>query len=281
MELKKDRGLQFRMVFVMLLIGLMTIGFGFIVGVALGNLTYMFAFIVVFSFVQLYFSKSIALKSAGARKVSAQEYPELHNIVSNVSQQAGIPKPTVAVTETKMPNAFATGRSQSSSAVCVTQGLMERLDSDELEAVIAHEVAHIKNRDVVVMTIAGLLSAVTGFIVRYAFLFGGGRRNGNIFLVLAVSIVTYILSFLLIRALSRYREFSADRGAAAITGKPSALASSLRKIDKSMKSTPKEDMRTAQGISALMISPVGTKLESILSTHPKTEKRIERLNEMS
>jgi heat shock protein HtpX len=281
MELKKNRGLQFRMVFVMLLIGLMTVGFGFIVGVALGNLTYMFAFILVFSFVQLYFSESIALKSAGAREVSAEEYPELHNIVSNVSQQAGIPKPAVAVTETKMPNAFATGRSQSSSAVCVTQGLVERLDSDELEAVIAHEVAHIKNRDVVVMTIAGLLSAVTGFIVRYAFLFGGNRENGNIFVVLAVSVVTYILSFLLVRALSRYREFSADRGAAAITGKPSALASALRKIDKSMESTPKEDMRTAQGISALMISPVGTKLESVLSTHPKTEKRIERLNEMS
>jgi heat shock protein HtpX len=281
MELKKDRGLQARMVFVMFLLGLLTVGFGFILGVVMNNLIFTFVFIGLFSVMQLFFSKKIALKSAGAEKVSSEENPELHNLVSNVSQQAGVPKPTVAVSRTSMPNAFAAGRSKDDSVVCVTEGLMQRLDTEELEAVIAHEVAHIKNRDVIVMTLAGLVSAITGFIVRYAFLFGGGRRNNNILVVLLVSVITYILSFLLIRALSRYREYSADRGAAAITGQPNALASALRKIDKSMESTPKEDMRSAQGVSALMISPVGTKLESILSTHPKTEKRIEKLNEMS
>lgn len=284
----KDRGLQLRMGIVMMLLAGLGVTFASVLGYFLGNIIIAVVIVTFFVVLQFAFGDKIALKSMGAKRVDNEEYPELHSMVNSAAQQANVPMPDVAVAETGLQNAFAAGRSQDSSVVCVTTGLMENLDDEEMEAVIAHEVAHIKNRDVVVMTVAGLITMITGIIIRYSFFLspthgrGGGEKGAAAFAVIfVVSILTYVVGYLLIRALSRYREHAADRGAAKITGNPTALAQALRKIDDSMDSTPKEDLRDASGASALMISPVKSKLSSLLSTHPETETRIERLNEMA
>jgi heat shock protein HtpX len=238
----------------------------------------------IFLFAQFFFSDKLALYSMGAKEVSEEEYPELHAMVGRLSQQADLPKPKVAVADSRVPNAFATGRSQKSSAVCVTTGLLRTLDRDELEGVIAHELAHVKNRDVAVMTIASFLSTIAFMIVRWGWLFGGGRnRNGGggVIVAIGVSLVVWVVSFLLIRALSRYREYAADRGGATITGKPSALASALLTIDGRMDKVPKEDMREQAEMNAFFVIPIQSGfIGKIASTHPSTEKRVEKLREL-
>jgi len=239
----------------------------------------------VFLLGQFFFSDRLALYSMGAREVDPDEYPELHRMVDRLSQQADLPKPKVAVADSRVPNAFATGRSKKSSTVCVTTGIMNTLDPEELEGVLAHELAHIKNRDVMVMTIASFLSTIAFLVVRWGWLFSGGReRGGNgapIIVAIVVSLVVWIVSFLLIRALSRYREFAADRGGASITGKPSALATALMKIDGRMDKVPKEDLRDQAEMNAFFIIPIKSGVVGkLFSTHPSTEKRIERLQDL-
>jgi heat shock protein HtpX len=245
-----------------------------------GNLLLVAVAIGLFSLGQFFFSDRLALYSMGAREVDEQEYPRLHDTIARLSQQADLPKPTVAVADTQVPNAFATGRSKSSSSVCVTTGLLRTLDREELEGVLAHELAHVKNRDVAVMTIASFLSTVAFLVVRFGWWFGGGRNrnNGGVIVALLVSLVVWIVSFLLIRALSRYREYAADRGAAVITGRPSALASALVRISGEMDRVPEEDLRDTAEMNAFFVIPI-TKgfVGNLFRTHPPTERRVERL----
>jgi heat shock protein HtpX len=235
---------------------------------------------------QFFFSDKLALYSMGASEVSAEEYPELHRKVERLSQQADLPKPTVAVADSRTPNAFATGRSQDSAAVCVTTGIMQMLDDEELEGVIAHELAHIKNRDVMVMTIASFLSSIAFLIVRWGWLFAGGRDRGGqqqapVFVAIIASLAVWVLSFLLIRTLSRYREFAADRGGASITGNPSGLASALMKIDNRMQNVPEDDLRSQSEMNAFFIIPISVGwIGRLFSTHPSTENRIDRLRDL-
>jgi heat shock protein HtpX len=237
-----------------------------------------------FVLAQFFFSDKLALYSMGASEVTEAEYPELHATISRLSQQADLPKPTVAVADSRVPNAFAAGRSQKNATVCVTTGLLRTLDRDELEGVIAHELAHVKNRDVMVMTIASFLSTVAFMIVRMGFWFGGGRERqggGGIIVAIVASLLVWIISFFLIRALSRYREFAADRGGALITGKPSALASALLSIDGRMDRVPKEDLREQSEMNAFFIVPLKSDfIGKLFSTHPATETRVERLREL-
>jgi len=235
----------------------------------------------VFLFIQYFYSDKIALASVGARIVSESEAPELHELVGRLCAIAGLPKPGIAIVRTDVPNAFATGRSQSSSVVAVTTGLLRRLDKSELEAVLAHELSHIKNRDVAVMTIASFLSTVASVIVQNIFFLGDrrDRESGSLIAVWIVSLMVWIVSFILIRALSRYREFSADRGAAIITGRPSALVSALMKISGTMARIPKEDLRRVEGMNAFFIIPTGA-IANLLSTHPPIEARIAALERL-
>jgi len=238
-----------------------------------------------FVLAQFFFSDRLALYSMGAKKVTEEEYPELHAAVSRLSQQADLPKPAVAVADSRVPNAFAAGRSQKKATVCVTTGLLRTLDRDELEGVLAHELAHVKNRDVMVMTIASFLSTVAFMVVRMGFWFGGGRSRrdggGGFLVAIAASLVVWIVSFFLIRALSRYREFAADRGGALITGQPSALASALLSIDGRMDNVPREDLREQSEMNAFFIVPLKSDLiGKLFSTHPPTERRVERLREL-
>ena len=281
MDWQTDWGLRGRMLLTMFLLVALYIGF---IGI-LSQYVGLFALVLIiglFSFGQFFFSDKLALYSMGASVVDEDEYPDLHARVTRLSQQADLPKPTVAVADTQVPNAFATGRSQESSAVCVTTGLLRRLDDEELEGVLAHELAHIKNRDVMVMTIASFLSTLAFLVVRFGWLFGGGRnRNGGVVVAILVSLVVWIVSFLLIRALSRYREFAADRGGAAITGNPSALASALLTIDGSMDKVPEEDLRDQDEMNAFFIIPLRSGIVGrLFSTHPPTEKRVEELRNL-
>jgi heat shock protein HtpX len=238
--------------------------------------------------VQILFGDKIALASMRARVTEPHEAPELHAMVERLCQLADLPKPRVAVADNDVPNAFAAGHSRKSATVCVTTGLMQRLEPRQLEGVVAHELAHVANKDVIVMTVAGFLATVAGLLVRmgvYSGMMGGGRdRRDNsaaVFLVvILVSVVVYVLSFLLLRALSRYREFAADRGAAIMTGAPAQLAAALATISGSMARIPTKDLRAAEGMNAFFIIPAvakGFSLSSLVSTHPPVEKRIERL----
>ena len=253
----------------------------------LGGSVLMMAFLFGgFSLVQWYFSDKLTLWSMGADVVSEQEEPELHAMIERLSQQADLPKPKVAVVDSRMPNAFATGRSRKNAAVAVTTGLVRQLDKEELEGVLAHELAHVKNRDMTVMTIASFLSTMAFIVVRWGWLFGGGGRGrgGNqapVWVAILASLVVWIVSYILIRALSRYREFAADRGAAVITGKPSALASALMKISGNMDQIPEEDLREQAEMNAFFIIPIRSGfIGRLFSTHPSTESRIERLRDL-
>ena len=285
MEWKTDWGLRTRMALTMFLLFALYIVF---VG-ALWAYTSSLGLIVVvmggFLFAQLFFSDKLALYSMGASEVSEEEYPELHAMIGRLAQQADLPKPKVAVAQSNVPNAFATGRSQKNSAVCVTTGIMNTLTREELEGVLAHELAHVKNRDVMVMTIASFLSTIAFMIVRWGWLFGGGRNRreggGGVIVAIVASLVVWVLSFLLIRLLSRYREYAADRGGAIITGRPSALASALMKIDGRMDKIPKQDMREQAEMNAFFIIPIKSGvIGRLFSTHPSTEQRVERLRTM-
>lgn len=239
---------------------------------------------------QWYFSDKIVLWSTGAKIVSREQFPELHDLVERIVARNNLSKPRIAVVNTRMPNAFTTGKTPKSSIVAVTTGLMEQLDTEELQAVIAHEMAHIKNRDVLVLTLASVFSVIAWYLMRFGMMgamFGGhGRRGdqgaGGMMLILLVAIVTWIVSFLIIRAISRYREYVADRDGALITGKPSKLASALLKISGTMKRIPKRDLREVEGMNAFYIIPAlsGDSLTNLFSTHPPVDQRVKKLMEM-
>ena len=291
----RDPGLAARMLFVMFLLGLLYVAvmggliasgmnFGVVLLIAGGLL-----------FVQYFFSSKIALFAMHAMVVSPVEAPQLHGIVDRLCALADMPKPRVAIAESDVPNAFATGRSPKDAVVCATTGIMRRLEPAELEAVLAHELSHVAHRDVAVMTIAGFLGVVAGFITRSMFWFGPGMTGGhrdddrenNAFLqwmvIVLVSIVVYAISFLLTRALSRYRELSADRGAAVITGSPSTLASALTKVTGAMSQIPTRDLRSAEAFNAFFFTPAaapGFSISSLFSTHPTLERRLEQLAEL-
>ncbi|MFB6155851.1 MAG: zinc metalloprotease HtpX [Haloferacaceae archaeon] len=285
MQWKTDWGLRGRMVLTMFLLFALYIVFVAVLWELTTNLFLIVVVMGLFSIGQFFFSDKLALYSMGAHVVDESEYPKLHATVGRLAQQADLPKPKVAVADSRVPNAFATGRSQENSAVCVTTGLLGTLDDDELEGVLAHELAHVKNRDVAVMTVASFLSTLAFMVVRWGFWFGGGRRRdgggGGVIVAVLVSLVVWVVSFLLIRALSRYREYAADRGGAAITGKPSALASALLTIDGRMDRVPKEDLRDQSEMNAFFIIPVKSDfIGKLFSTHPSTERRVERLREL-
>ncbi len=284
MEWKTDWGLRFRMALTMVLLFVLYIGF---IGALAAYGVRLLGIVLVmglFLGAQFFFSARLALYSMGASRVTEEEYPDLHRKVTRLSQQADLPKPDVAVADSRVPNAFAAGRSQSSATVCVTTGLMRALDDEELEGVLAHELAHVKNRDVMVMTIASFLSSLAFIVVRWGWLFGGGRnRNGGggVIVAVLVSLVVWILSFVLIRALSRYREYAADRGGAVITGNPSALASALLTIDGRMDRVPDDDLRGQAEMNAFFVIPIKSGIAGrLFSTHPPTEKRVERLRDL-
>jgi heat shock protein HtpX len=235
--------------------------------------------------VQLFASDKIALAAIGAREVPVAEAPELHSIIERLCVQADLPKPRVALVQSRMPNAFALGRSPKTATVCVTTGLLTLLSPAETEGVLAHELTHVINRDVMVMTIASFFASIAALLVRFGFFFGGGRnRNAQsaFALVMLVSVAVYAISFVLLRALSRYREYAADRGAAIITGRPSALSSALLKISGTIAQIPDRDLRTAAGMNAFFIVPARRKnaLMGAFSTHPPLEKRIEALSRL-
>jgi heat shock protein HtpX len=223
----------------------------------------------------------------GAKEVSPAQAPELHAMIERLCVQADLPKPRIAVADTAMPNAFAMGRSQKKSTVCATTGILSLLSPSELEGVMAHELTHIANRDVVIMTIASFFASIAAMITQFGFFFGGGSSYGDsdddspsFFVVIIVSLVVYVISFLLMQALSRYREFAADRGAAIITGRPSGLASALVKISRVNEHVPEKDLRVASEMQAFFIAPVGQKISGLFATHPPLEKRIEALQRL-
>jgi heat shock protein HtpX len=234
--------------------------------------------------VQFFASDKLALRAVGAHEVSPQEAPELHAMIERLCVQADLPKPRVAIMQTSMPNAFAMGRSPKSATVCATTGIMELLSPAELEGVMAHELSHVANRDVAIMTLAGFFASLASMIVQFGFFFGGGsddEDSGPSFLaVLAVAAGVYVVSFFLMQALSRYREFAADRGAAVLTGRPSALASALMKISGGMQRIPQADLRTQHAeMNAFYIFPAKRSLLGLFATHPPIEKRIARLQQ--
>ncbi len=247
--------------------------------------------IVVFAagllLVQYFVSDKIALASVGAREVTPQEAPELHGMIDRLCVQADLPKPRVAMVESQMPNAFALGRSPKHATVCATTAIVELLTPAELEGVMAHELSHVANRDVAIMTLASFFASLASMILQFSFFFGGGQGGGDdddspgIFAVIIVSMMVYAISFVLMQALSRYREYAADRGAAILTGRPSALASALMKIGGEMQHIPKQDLRHAE-MNAFYIFPAGAKnsLFNLFSTHPPMDKRIAALAKM-
>jgi heat shock protein HtpX len=285
----RDTGLQLRMTLTMFLLGLV---YAVLVGVVIAShATGLLVIVGGMFLLQVFFSDKLALHAMGAREVSPQEAPQLHALIERLCVQANLPKPRVAVANTRMPNAFAIGRSPRSATVCATTGIMELLSPAELEGVMAHELTHVQNRDVMVMTIASFFATVAAYIVQFGFFFGGGFGGGygnnddegpGVVVVILVSMLVYAISFLLLQALSRYREFAADRGSAIITGRPSALSSALMKISGTMERIPQRDLRSAEGMAAFYIFPPAAKqsLMNLFSTHPPLEKRIAALNRL-
>jgi heat shock protein HtpX len=283
----RDRGLQTRMVLTMFLLGLLYVVF-FAVMISLFKVNLIFAVVLIgaLAFFQYFTSDKLALAASRAKVVTPEQAPELHAMMDSLSEQAGVPKPRVAIIPTAVPNAFATGRSPKHSAVAVTQGLMDRLTPQEVEGVLAHELSHVRSRDVTTMTIAGFFSMVASYLTQMALfssMFGGRSRDSGTpvyLIVIVVSIVTYILSYVLILSLSRYREFAADRGAALITGAPEHLMSALKKIASDMTRIPQRDLREMQGMNAMYIIPTNVKstFGQLFLTHPPLEKRLARLS---
>ena len=286
----RDRGLQARMAFTMFLLTVVYLVFATVLFryLRLGPIVCFIPLIGLFF--QYYFSDKIVLSSVGARIVNEQQAPQLYGIVQRLAQQADLPMPRVAIMDSPMPNAFATGRSPSHAVVCVTTGLLQQLPADELEAVLAHEMTHIRNRDMTVMTMAGSFAAVAAWIVQMSFWFGIGgdnrddNRNGGMSfaVVLLITVVVAFVSHLLVMALSRYREYAADRGAAILTGAPEQLESALLRISGTMQRIPTRDLREAEPLSALFFAaPSKESVISLFSDHPSVEKRIARLQQLS
>jgi heat shock protein HtpX len=282
----KDRGLSLRMfltVFLLALIYLAFLTILFAFGVGYTGLIFIAAILL---FLQYYFSDKIVLFASRARVVSESEAPELHSMVRELTTLANLPMPRIAIVDTPVPNAFATGRNPKNAVVAVTTGLLKTLNKEEIKAVLGHELSHVRNRDVAVITIASFLSTVAWFVMRWAMFAGmfGGRREGSANLIIfAVSALVWLLSFLLIRALSRYREFAADMGSAILTRNPKALISALLKISGKMERVRPEYLKEAEGLNAFYIIPALSKesVISLFSTHPPIEKRIERLEKIS
>ena len=279
-----DRGLSARMLLTMILLGLVYVAFIGIILLFVQSIAVIVVFVALFLGAQYYFSDRVVLAASGAHLVTEDEAPELHSSIERLCAMADLPKPKVAIANSAVPNAFATGRSQNHAVVAVTSSLLQRLDEPEVEAVLAHELSHVKNRDMLVMTIASFVTTIAGFLMRFWFFMGvgGNRRDNNIFLFFIALAVIWIVSFLITRALSRYREYAADRGSAIITAHPANLASALLKISGFVQRVPTEDIRKVEGISQFFIIPAisrGSAL-NLLSTHPPIEKRIERLRQM-
>ena len=279
----RDTGLQARMLLTMFLLGLLYVGFVGVLFSAGAGVGIMVVVIGGLLAAQLFLSDKIALRAMGAREVSPEEAPGLHAMIERLCIQADLPKPKIAVADTDVPNAFAMGRSKKSAVVCATTGIMRTLEPHELEGVMAHELAHVKNRDVLIMTMASFFASMASMISQFALFFGSGDDDSPAGAVIfIVSFLVYIISFFLMLALSRYREFTADRGAALITGRPSALSSALLKISGQMQRVPQQDLRAAGQMNAFFIVPTSVKgaIQTLFSTHPPMEQRIERLSRL-
>jgi heat shock protein HtpX len=302
-NIKPDRGLTYRMLMTGFLLVLL---YGLVVGILIAvGISYALVLVIAVAliFCQYWFSAKIAMYAMHAKEVTPEQAPELHGVVDRLCALADMPKPRVAIATTDIPNAFATGRSPKSSVVCVTSGLLRRLDEPEVEAVLSHELSHVAHRDVAVMTIASGLGMIAGLMTRvlfYSEIFGGGRGGGNNqqsqaalieMLVLLVSVVVYFVSFLLTMALSRYRELAADRSGALLIGRPSLLASALVKITGEMGSIPTKDLRAAEPFNAFFFTPAvangatqggggGFSFGNLFRTHPTLEKRLAQLDSL-
>lgn len=289
---RRDTGLTARMILsfaILTLLYLVFLGALVYVGLDFISITVIASIMIL---AQWYFSDKIVLWSSGAKKVTREQFPELHDIIERIVARNSLPKPKIAVINTNMPNAFATGKGPRSSVVVVTTGLMDLLDTEELEGVLAHELTHIRNRDVLVLTLASLFSTVAWYLMQFGFYggmgygYGGGRDRNNsggaLIIVIVVAMLTWVISFLIIRAISRYREFAADRGSAQMTGKPVKLANALMKISGGMRQVPTKDLRQVEGLNAFFIVPAlsGSTIGNLFSTHPPVEKRIQKLMEM-
>ncbi len=284
----RDVGLSTRMFITMFLLAALYLAFITVLWSAGVDYVSLAIIAAVLLGIQYFMSDKLALWSMGGKEVSVEQAPRLHGMVERLTVMGGIPKPRVAISDSPIPNAFATGRSPSKSVICVTTSLMERLDEPELEAVLAHELTHIKNRDVTVITLASFFATVAQFIMRFSMFSSYGGRRGRdqsgqaLIIVYLASILVWLISFFLIRALSRYRELAADRGSAILTGAPSNLASALVKISGTMQQIPEKDIRQAEGMNAFFIVPAlrGASLMELLSTHPSLERRLEQLQRM-
>ncbi len=285
----RDKGLMVRMVLTMFLLGVIYIGFLTLLYVIGFPTTWILLIAAALLFLQYYFSDKIVLMSTGARIVDESEAPELYDIVRRLCQRANLPMPKIAIVDTPVPNAFATGRSPKNAVVAVTTGLLNTLNWDEIEAVLGHELSHIKHRDMAVITIASFVATVAWFVARYAMflgLFGDDRRENSAaigFALFVISMIVWLISTLLMLALSRYREFAADEGSAYLTGRPESLISALAKISGRMELIPPEYKKELEGMNAFFIIPAlsGETLASLFSTHPPVEKRIERLKRIA
>jgi heat shock protein HtpX len=286
----RDTGLQARMLLTVFLLGLVYV---VLVGALVASGASGVTIIIIgggLFLLQVFSSEKLALRAMGAREVSPQEAPELHAMIERLCIQADLPKPRVAVAQQAQPNAFALGIRKKDSVVCATTGIMELLSPAELEGVMAHELSHVANRDVAIMTLASFFASIAAMVVQFGFLFGGGMGGGysddedsgpGFFAVILISLAVYVVSFVLMQALSRYREFAADRGSAILTGRPSALSSALLKISGTMQRIPSEDLRRNE-LAAFYIFPPGAKaaVGNLFSTHPPLEKRIEALSRL-
>lgn len=282
---KGDSGLKVRIVLSFIILGILYavfLGILNYLGVGYIPLTIIAAVMIL---AQWYFSDKIVLWSSHATIVSKEQYPRLHEIVEKLSANNGISKPKVAIVNSLVPNAFATGKSPKSSLVAVTSGILDLLDDDELEAVIGHELSHVRSRDVLVLTLVSVFSTVAWYLVQFSF-YGGmrgrDRNTSGTAIVILVAIITWIVSFLIIRAISRYREYSADRSGAIMTGNPDKLASALIKISGKMGNIPTKELQSVQKLNAFFIIPAlsGSSIANLFSTHPPVEKRVQKLREM-
>jgi heat shock protein HtpX len=284
----RDAGLTFRIFLTGGLLGLLYVIFGAIL-ISFLNVGLVFIVLILggVALVQYFTSDKLALLASGAKVVERDQAPQLHDMVERLCALADLPKPKIAMIDTDVPNAFATGRNPKHAAVAVTTGLWNRLEPQEVEGVLAHELSHIANRDVLIMTLAGFFAMVAGLLARWgAFFGGGGDRDRGVpvwLIVVAVSIVTYLLSYILIRAISRYREYAADRGAALITGAPENLMSALQKISSQMLRIPQRDLREVESLNAFFIIPTNVKsaFGELFATHPPLEKRLAALERVS
>ena len=287
----RDAGLSLRMVGTSFMLGLLYVVFALVLFQFLNvGLVPMIVIVAAIAIFQYYTSDKLALRASGAKVVTPEQAPQLHEMVERLCTMADLPKPRVAIIDSDVPNAFATGRSPKHSAVAVTRGLWERLEPREVEGVIAHELSHIANRDVLIMTLASFFAMLAGVITRfamYAGLFGGGRRENNgppvWLIVMLVSMITYALSYILIRTISRYREYAADRGAAVLTGAPEYLMSALQKIAGTITQIPQRDLREVQAMNAFFIIPTNWRSQfgELFHTHPPLEKRLAALAEIA